>query len=288
MAIKQYEHTCDYCGKEHMISSSVFHRLKDGRQKTCYCSKECANNAKHTGYYIKCDNCGRMFYRRKAHIDRQNKINGKQFCSTECEFEFIRKESVEIRKCEICGKEYVCKKTSTQRFCSIICQGRWQSTYLCKDENFIKIHREIALNNLRSGKVSTVNSKPQKILDKLLNDNNIAFEREYKAKQYSIDTYLHDYNLMIEVMGDFWHCNPCKYNEPKYDMQIKHIERDKRKHDYIKKEYGIEILYLWEHDLMNNVDKCFRLIMEYIDNNGVLQNYHSFNYDSDVVIDCGY
>ena len=56
----------------------------------------------------------------------------------------------------------------------------------------------------------------------------------------------------------------------------------------LKKEYGIEILYLWEHDLMNNVDKCFRLVMEYIDNNGVLQNYHSFNYESDVAIDCGY
>lgn len=334
---KQYPHVCDYCGKEHMISSTVYNRLINGKQKKCYCSKECANNAKHTGYMIKCDNCGKLFYRRKYHIDRQNELNGKQFCSVECEFEFKHKEATEIRVCEICGKEYECKKNSSQRFCSIECQGKWQSTQtgilnprykhveaickwcgkpymvkkskfdngatsfcsvfcrqehyrhvLCKEEKYIDIHRKCALDNLENHKYSTINSEPQRILDDILNNLEINYTREYRTKYYSVDNYLTDYNLMIEVMGDFWHSNPLKYNEPKYEMQIKSRKRDKEKHDYILNNYNIEILYLWESDLKNHKEKCFELIKEYIDNKGILSNYHSFNYCNNIMIDIGY
>ena len=40
----------------------------------------------------------------------------------------------------------------------------------------------------------------------------------------------------------------------------------------------IEILYLWENDIYNNINLCRKIIEEYINNNGVLINYHSFNY----------
>lgn len=334
---KQYKHICDYCGKEHMIGSTVYNRLINGKQKKCYCSKECANNAKHTGHMIICDNCGKMFYRRKYHIDRQNDVNGKQFCSVECESEYKHKEAIEIRTCEICGKEYKCKKISTQRFCSRECQGKWQSTQigiinprykhkevickwcgepymakngkvekgttsfcsafcrqeyyrriLCKESKYVEIHRKCALDNLEQKKYSTINSEPQRILDSLLIENNIKFEREFRTNYYSIDNYLPDHNLMIEVMGDFWHCNPMKYDSAKYEMQRKSLSRDKMKHDYILKTYGIEILYLWENDLKNNLSKCLEFIMEYIDNKGVLPNYHSFNYYNCLDISFGY
>lgn len=320
-----------------MISSSVFHRLENGKQKKSYCSKECSNKAKYTGYYIKCDNCGKEFYRRKYHIDRQDKLNGNHFCSVECEFEYKHKEAIEIRVCEICGKEFECKKTSKQRFCSIECQGKWQSTQigklnprykhlensclwcgnkymvkrnrvekgitnfcsvlcrqeyyrhiLCKEQKYIDIHRKCALDNLERQIYSKINSEPQRILDSLLDENNIEYYREYRTRYYSIDNYLPDYNLMIEVMGDFWHCNPCIYRKAKYEMQIKGTKRDKEKHDYILKEYGIEILYLWENDLKRNPKRCLDLIMEYISNNGKLSNYHSFNYIQDRIIDIGY
>ena len=33
-----------------------------------------------------------------------------------------------------------------------------------------------------------------------------------------------------------------------------------------------------EYDILNNIDVCEKLIALYIETNGILENYHSFNY----------
>jgi hypothetical protein len=42
--------------------------------------------------------------------------------------------------------------------------------------------------------------------------------------------------------------------------------------------HNIDILYLWEYDIANNIELCKNLILKYINNNGILDNYQSFNY----------
>ena len=87
---------------------------------------------------------------------------------------------------------------------------------------------------------------------------------------------------MIEIMGDYWHATPLKYNLNNLtEQQKKSIKQDRSKHTYVKKYEDIEILYLWETDINNNIDLCLSLINKYIDNNGILDNYHSFNYHLD-------
>ena len=104
-------------------------------------------------------------------------------------------------------------------------------------------------------------------------------ENEYPVKYHSIDIFLIEYNLMIEIMGDYWHATPLKYNINNLTkQQKKSIKQDKSKHTYVKKYENIEILYLWETDINKNIDLCWSLIDKYINNNGVLDNYHSFNY----------
>lgn len=82
---------------------------------------------------------------------------------------------------------------------------------------------------------------------------NIKYINEKTFKYYSVDNYLVDYNLIIEIMGDYFHANPILYDN--YDnlneMQKKDIIRDKRKNTYIKK---------------------------YIENSGKLDDYNSFNF----------
>ena len=85
-------------------------------------------------------------------------------------------------------------------------------------------------------------------------------------------------------MGNYWHVHPLRYNENKYlinEKQFGWIKKDKSKHTYIKNHIGIEILYLWETDIIKNPELCEQLILEYIKNNGILFNYHSFNYHLD-------
>ena len=107
----------------------------------------------------------------------------------------------------------------------------------------------------------------------------ILYTNEKGFKYYAVDNYLDEHNLIIEVMGDFWHCHPLKYNnENMRDIHKKRIPKDKAKHAYFKNNYNIEILYLWEDDIYNNLDVCNALINKYINNNGILDNYHSFNY----------
>lgn len=50
------------------------------------------------------------------------------------------------------------------------------------------------------------------------------------------------------------------------------------KRAYIKKYIEIDILYLWEADLLTAPSLCEALIKLYISSGGKLKNYHSFNY----------
>jgi len=88
--------------------------------------------------------------------------------------------------------------------------------------------------------------------------------------------------LYIEVMGNYWHATPLRYNENKYMLnktQQKGLRNDKAKHTYVKEHFNKEILYLWESDIEKNLDMCEKLILKYIECKGILENYHSFNWE---------
>lgn len=131
---------------------------------------------------------------------------------------------------------------------------------------------------LEGTKNSIDTSKPQQMINNLLDEMSIKYIGEYDCKYYLIDQYLTEYNLMIEVQGDFWHCSPLLSNKSNTSGIKNNKLKDKRKHSYIKNNYNIEVLYLWETDVNENIELCKKLIELYIKNNGKLENYHSFNY----------
>lgn len=144
----------------------------------------------------------------------------------------------------------------------------------------IGIHKDkeiIARNRLKAQDIATLESIPQKILNNLLDELNIRYRREEIFSFYSVDNYLVDYNLAIEVQGDYWHVNPTKHYE-RNKKRDNYVNKDIRKHNFILNKYGINILYLWEDDLKNNINLCQKMIIEYISNSGIMENYHSFNY----------
>jgi G:T-mismatch repair DNA endonuclease (very short patch repair protein) len=276
-----------------------------------------------SGYFINCEYCGKEVYQTKTQYNKAKH----HFCSNKCQKEFEHKERYEDRECEICGELFHVSKKSNQRFCSIECQGKWQSTqkgilnprskrleieceycrnrfyeklyktknkqhHFCsdkcrqswyaevfsQDENWKEKSKRRAIRILENRQVDT-NTKPQQIINDLLENMNISYVNERGFKYYAVDNYLTKYNLIIEVMGDFWHCHPLKYTtENMRDIQKKRIPKDKAKHAYLKNNYNIEVLYLWEDDIYNNLNTCQLLIDKYINNKGLLDNYHSFNY----------
>lgn len=308
---------CPQCGVEFSYMKS---------QKRTYCSKECFKKSKQTGENIQCDNCGKLFYRRQYHIDRQKRNGQNNFCCTQCQKEYLHKQVFEVRTCEICGLGFEVSKLSTQRFCSDKCQIQWQTTrtkelnpkftsilvpctycgvqhyvkpykfnvqenFFCSNdcrrswyaevysqqEEWKEMSRQRILKQLQDGCFDT-ETTPQKIVNAILDELSVKYGREKSFEYYAVDNYLFDYDLIIEVQGDYWHANPLRHTASLTEAQYRRINRDKAKHSYFQNQYDIEILYLWEYDLIHRRDLCVELIKKYIALNGVLHNYHSFNY----------
>ena len=251
---------CSYCGKEIEKFVSVY--LKN---KHMFCSHDCywkykdevePKGNKHPSYnriVTNCTNCGKEIKVIPSKYNDKNQFgDNHNFCSHECYWEYR-------------GKYYIGEKS--HRIGATLSKEQ-------KDKMMIGL-AEWCKNDKR------LNSSIQLKINSVLDKNNIKYEREYLVKYYSIDNYLTDLNLMIEVMGDYWHGSPLKFNAQTIGLnktQRKDIQYDKQKHTYIQKYYGIEILYLWEEDVNENIELCEKLILKYIHNNGILENYHSFNY----------
>ena len=71
-----------------------------------------------TGITFNCEWCGKEVYQNRYHYNK----NKHHYCSNECQKKAQRQLAYEIRKFEVCGKEFECSKKSTQRFCSEACQ----------------------------------------------------------------------------------------------------------------------------------------------------------------------
>lgn len=204
----------------------------------------------------------------------------------------VYKERISVN-CHTCGKELEVLKSrfnnQTNLFCSRECSAKWKSENMSGENSplFGKVssywneeaRREKAkaqIEHLINSDFSFRKTKPQLIVDDILRRKEIDFEEEYNCKYYLVDNYLKESNLMIEVQGNFFHCNPTMNINNSRRNKILH--KDKSKHTYIKNKYGIEILYLWEYDINNRLELCEKLIELYIENNGELEDYHSFNY----------
>ena len=250
---------CEFCKKEMTIAPNEYLKVKNP-----YCSLNCywtdkpnkvGKDKENLGYkriQTQCTNCNKRINVIPFDYNKKNKYgDNHNFCSQECYWEFR-------------AKYYINDKS--------VYQDRINSgaTHEVIKLQFIKN----TLNN------QTRNSKIQLKVNDILDSLNIKYKREHMIKYYAVDNYLCNSGLIIEVMGDYWHGNSLIYNsaKPLNKYQSNSIHRDKSKHTYIKNKIGIEILYLWETDIDNNVELCRRLILLYLNENGILNNYHSFNY----------
>ena len=251
---------CAYCGQEIILSPSKYLINKNSYcSNNCYYKDKSAKTPKgvNSPFYIrihtKCSCCGKQIDVIPFDYNKTNKFGDNfNFCSQECCYKF-------------------------------------RSLYYINDK-CPAYHRKLSEDSLNKIKLSLIqnttkkdrlNTKIQVKINELLDSLNIGYYREFIMDFYSMDNYLYDQNLIIEVMGNYWHCNPLIYNETKYlisEKQKKWIANDKAKRTYILNHFYIHILYLWESDINNNIILCQKLIEEYIKNKGILMNYHSFNY----------
>lgn len=118
-------------------------------------------------------------------------------------------------------------------------------------------------NILKQGKVkrSQLEYKFETLLDLLEIKYTHSFYIPSIKKIY--DFYLLDYNILIEIDGDFWHCNPIKFPTPTCKTQEINIINDEFKNNWAQ-ENGYKLLRFWEDDINNNIKSVKQILLENI------------------------
>lgn len=186
------------------------------------------------------------------------------------------------RKCPMCGKDIktiskdkiiACRNhfkklngTSLCKPCSLKLQkGKGNPFYGKKHtkETLLLLSKTISENPPRQNSVS---NKEKKLLTEIkkLKHEPIG---SYPVDKYICDIFIKKFNLIIEFNGDYWHCNPKKYDENYFHPHKRKTAReiwdeDKMRVDNIKKcGYNLEVI--WESDFENNNKIINKLLDKY-------------------------
>lgn len=118
-------------------------------------------------------------------------------------------------------------------------------------------------NILKQGKVKR--SKLEYKFETLLELLEIKYIHSYHIKdiQKIYDFYLPDFKILIEVDGDFWHCNPKNNPIPVCKSQEINLVNDNFKTKWAK-DNGYKLLRVWEDDINNNIISVKQILLENI------------------------
>lgn len=184
-----------------------------GKYQEC-CSTACSGIAKRKEPSIFCGYCGKAFHRSPSRI-----IGG--FCSRAC-FGLASRIEKKLQRCVKCGKDFsLIRRRFNARFCSKKCLVK------------------------RGFDPTDIEAKTYKALEEL----GISYQPQKRFGHYYADAFIPELNIVIEVNGDYWHCNPSIYTDGAIDrIQARSIERDKRKLSYLRNE-NVKVLTIWESEI---------------------------------------
>lgn len=293
---KPIETECTYCQKKVTVVPSVIKKSASGN---VFCSNECVGH--YNSYKSKekriqkvCLICNKNYDCKPSEADTSVTCSHK--CQHQWQSQYLRGKKannykhnitdiMRIHNCDWCNKEFdlihpykiKLKEQGKSLFCSKDCYREWYAKSWSQQDEWKNESRIRTIQMIAEGKFPQTETAPHLKVNKILDELDINYVNEYDCKYVIVDIFLPDHNLMIEVNGSYWHCDPRTYEKINYKTQLDRIIADKRKNTYIKSQYGIDILYLWESDIQTTPDLCKELIKSYVEGN--LISFHSFNYE---------
>lgn len=116
-----------------------------------------------------------------------------------------------------------------------------------KRKHFKKVHAQKGIGYI---------SKGHKSLHAAI--SNMGFKTHIVIDSMEVDECNEDLRVIVEYNGDYWHCNPSKYDKDYYNKSIKMTAGQKWKKDiarnYILKKLGYKVIVVWESDWKINKD----------------------------------
>lgn len=207
---------------------------------------------RRTGKNKNCIICGKEFYKPKC-LDRV------KCCSRECSNESkkgkpawnkgLKMGDDFSQKCRLShiGISYLNRKKpgkfSEEHLSKLKGRTPWNKGKTnVYTEDTIKAIRKARLNQRFNAKETKIEKITQSFLEKM----GLQFESQVPLEGVTIaDFYLRNSNTVIFCDGDYWHRKP------------EVAERDRRQNKILK-EAGYRVIRLWEKDILNYSDKCFK------------------------------
>lgn len=93
-----------------------------------------------------------------------------------------------------------------------------------------------------------------------LNNVGLFPKEEYPIDFYTVDFCFPDKKVVVEVDGDYWHCNPEIYPIPKNSQQRKSVGKDKAEKTFLTNR-GWVLLRFWEKDINKGIDACIESVL---------------------------
>lgn len=149
-------------------------------------------------------------------------------------------------------------------------QGIWYQTIakmLSSSLNqIVNISKKLGLpiNTHKPDPWSSATSKIESEILKWLKDEEIQISQQFPLGKFYFDAHVTDTNVLIEVNGDYWHCNPRVYlNGPINEMQKRMMRRDFSKKAFAKSK-GYKLITVWENDVRKDPSSSKQWILKKI------------------------
>lgn len=139
----------------------------------------------------------------------------------------------------------------------------WQYTNENAKDILNKLHKKRAntiskkLKNNEYRKGTFFYTKSENKLKYILDKLNIEYIQQYKIKTHPFDFYLPKKNLLIEVDGDYWHCNKKtdkrfvdeNFIHPHKKITTKEVRKKDEENNMLAKENNYKIIRLWDSEI---------------------------------------
>jgi len=124
-------------------------------------------------------------------------------------------------------------------------------------------------------KFPSKDSKPELLTQSILKKHKISFKKHHNfklSKSYHQADIVIEPNHVIEVFGDYWHCNPKKYDGESFKKVRRKIIKIKEVWKYDRyvingmKKQGYKVLVIWESELKNELENTTQKILKFLKN----------------------
>jgi G:T-mismatch repair DNA endonuclease (very short patch repair protein)/phage FluMu protein Com len=179
--------------------------------------------------------------------------------------EKTKKNISQSRKGKAVGQNNSMSKIEHRKKLSESLKKSWESGKL---EETRKKMSEILKKTRRQGKLrSVIKSKKETEICKILKEMGYKVVPSLRVDTKICDIFIPSLNLIIEYFGDYWHCNPMKYESDYFNVKKKLSAKEIWKYDESKleliKSYGYNLEVIWESELKLNNDKLLTIIKKY-------------------------